>query len=161
MLERFGMGDCKPVSMPMLPGLCLSKDMAPNTPQDIAFMNNTPYLSAMGALMYLATTTCPDIAYTVGVPARFNYNPRVQHRTAIKHLLRYLKGTVDYSLILGPDPSSKELFTTYSDTDHGGCKDLGHYTGAYIIKMGSGTVSWSSKLQPLVALSSTKEEYVL
>lgn len=159
-LERFGMGDCKPVSTPMLPGLRLSKDMAPNTPQDIAFMNNTPYLSAVGALMYLATTTRPDIAYTVGVLARFNHNPGVQHWTAVKHLLRYLKGTVDYSLILGPDPSSKELFTTYSDADHGGCKDSGHSTGAYIIKMGSGTVSWSSKLQSLVALSTTEAEYI-
>src|SRR3954471_17462760 len=73
-------------------------------------MNNTPYLSSVGALMYLATTTRTDIAYTVGVLARFNHNPGVQHWTAVKHLLSYLKGTVDYSLILGPDPSSKELF---------------------------------------------------
>src|SRR3954451_6526014 len=133
------MGDCKPVSMPMLPGLRLSKDMAPNTPQDIAFMNNTPYLSAVGALMYLATTTCPDIAYTVGVLARFDHNPRVQCWTAVKHLLCYLKGIVDYYPILGPDPSSKELFNTYPDADHGSCKHSGHSTGAYFNKMGSGT----------------------
>src|SRR3954471_1409090 len=99
-------------------------------------MNNTPYLSAVGALMYLATTTHPDIAYTVGVLARFNHNPRAQHWTAVKHLLHYLKGTVDYFLILGPDPSSNELFTPYSDTDHGGCKDSEHSTDTSIIKMG-------------------------
>jgi len=59
-----------------------------------------------------------------------------------------------------PDPSSSELFSTYSDADHGGCKDIGWSTGGYLVKIGSGVVSWSSKLQSIVTLSTTEAEYI-
>ena len=53
-----------------------------------------------------------------------------------------------------------QLFTTYSDANHGGCKDTGHSTGAYIIKIGTGIVSWMSKHQSIVALFTTEAEYM-
>ena len=62
-----------------------------------------------------------------------------------------------------PDPSSpfpSSLFVAYSDADHGGCKDSGRSTGAYVVKMGTGAISWSSKLQSVVALSTTEAEYI-
>lgn len=159
-LDRFGMADCKPVSTPMDPGLRLTRDHSPQTREEAAQMRSIDYQGAVGALMYLATTTRPDIAYTVGVLARFNSNPGLAHWAAVKHLLRYLKGTASLSLTYSPDPSTPELFTTYSDADHGGCKDTGRSTGAYLIKMGTGAISWSSKLQGIVALSSTEAEYI-
>ena len=110
--------------------------------------------------MYLAISTCPDIAYAVGVLSRFSSNPGKEHWAAVKHLFRYLKGTLDYRLSYSPDPTFTSLFTTYSDADHGGCKDTGRSTGAYVVKMGTGAVSWSSKLQPIVAKSTTEAEYV-
>ena len=110
--------------------------------------------------MYLVTTTHPDIAYTVGVLARFNSNPGWVHWLAVKHLLHYIKGTLDYSIIHSPDPSQPEIFITFSDADHGGYKDTGHSTGGYVIKMSTGAVSWSSKLQNVVALSTTEAEYM-
>ena len=64
-LDRFGMADCKPISTPMEPGLRLSHTQSPQDAQESATMHQTPYLSAVGALMYLAPTTHPDIAYTV------------------------------------------------------------------------------------------------
>ena len=78
-LDRFGMADCKPISTPMKPGPCLSCTQSPLNAQKNAIMCQTPHLSALAALMYLATTTHPDIAYTVGVVARFNSNPRWAH----------------------------------------------------------------------------------
>jgi hypothetical protein len=78
----------------------------------------------------------------------------------VKHLFRYLKGTLDYKLTYAPDPLSPSLFAAYSDADHAGCKDSGHSTGAYVVKMGTGAISWSSKLQSIVALSTTEAEYV-
>ena len=91
--------------------------------------------------------------WAVGVLARFSSNPGTAHWAAVKHLFRYLKGTLDYKLVYAPDPSSlfpSSLFVAYSDADHGGCKDSGRSTGAYVVKMGTGAISWSSKLQSVV-----------
>jgi hypothetical protein len=76
----------------------------------------------------------------------------MQHWKAVKHLLRYLKGTIDFRLEYGPYPSSTELFTTFSDADFGGNKDTGQSTGGYMVCFGTGAVSWQSKLQPFVVL---------
>src|SRR5438270_10997179 len=123
-------------------------------------MHSIPYLATVGALMYLATTTCSDIAYSVRVLARFNSNPGWTYWLAIKHLMCYIRGTLDYSLTYSPDPSCSEPFLTYSDADHGGCKDSGHSTGGYVVKIGSGAVSWCSKSQTVVTLSTTEAEYI-
>ena len=121
-------------------------------------MHQTPYLSATGALMYLATTTCPDITYTVGVLARLNSNPGWTHWLTVKHLLHYIKGTIDYSITYSPDSAQPETFIMFSDADHGECKDTGHSTGGDVVKMGTGVVSWSSKLQNVIALSTTEAD---
>jgi len=159
-LEHFGMADCKPISTPMQPSTRLTRSQSLQTPEEVQYMKSVPYLAAVGALMYLAITTRPDIAYTVGYLARFNSNPGLAHWQAVKHLLRYLKGTADYGITYGPDPHSNELFSTFSGADHGGCKDTGRSTGGYLVKIGSGVVSWSLKLQSIVALSTTEAEYI-
>jgi hypothetical protein len=123
-------------------------------------MRSVPYLQAVGSLMYLATATRPDISYAVGVLARFSKNPGLQHWKAVKHLFRYLKGTLDLKLTYAPVPNSTELFTTYTNADHAGNPDNGRSTGGYIVKMGTGAISWSSRLQVIVALSTTEAEYV-
>ena len=159
-LKHYGFDTCSPVSTPMLPGTRLSHDQCPTKPEDVEAMRSVPYAHAVGSLMYLAISTRPDIAHSVGVLARFSSNPGQTHWAAVKHLFRYLQGTLDYKLTYEPNPSSSSLFTTFSDADHGGCKDTGRSTGAYVVKMGTGAVSWSSKLQPIVALSTTEAEYV-
>ena len=122
-------------------------------------MQSIPYLSAVGSLQYLATMTCPDIAYAVSYLGRFNHNPHPAHWTAVKHLLQYLKGTRDYKLVYkGCD--DEELFQTYSDASHGGCKQTGRSTGGYVSIVCGAAVGWSSKRQPFVTLSSTESEYV-
>jgi hypothetical protein len=134
--------------------------MSPQTSEDVEYMRSVPYLQAVGALMYLAIATRPDISYSVGVLARFSKNPGPQHWKAVKHLFRYLKGTVDYKLTYSPSPSTSALFTAYTDADHAGNPDNGRSTSGYIVKMGSGAISWSSRLQGIVALSTTEAEFV-
>jgi hypothetical protein len=159
MLERYGMTECQPVSTPMSPGTVLSKDMFPASPAEIEFMRSVPYLSAIGTLQYLSTMTCPDIAYTVSYLACFNSNPGPKHWAAVKHLFRYLKGTLEFKLTysgaLGAD-----VFTAFCDAAHGDCKDSGRSTGGYLTMMAGGAISWSSKLQGIVALSTTEAEYI-
>ena len=159
-LKRYSFDSCTPVQTPLNPGVSLSHEQCPKTPEDVEAMRSVPYSHAVGSLMYLAISTRPDIAYAVGVLSRFSSNPGMAHWTAVKHLFRYLKGTMDYKLTYRPDPSSPSLFSTYSDADHGGCKDSGKSTGAYVVKMGTGAVSWRSKLQTIVALSTTEAEYI-
>jgi hypothetical protein len=161
MLARYGFSDCHPSYTPINPGCVLSTNLSPKTPQDVQAMRSVPYAQAVGSLQYLATATRPDISYTVGLLARFNSNPGIEHWKAVKHLFRYLKATMDYELVFSPPSSpSSEIFTAYADADHGGCKDSGKSTGAYVMKMGTGVVSWSSKLQSIVTLSTTEAEYI-
>ena len=133
--------------------------MSPQTVEEADEMRSKPYLQAVGALMYLAVATRPDISHSVGVLAHFSKNPGLQHWKAVKHLFRNLKNTLDYKLTYGPT-SSSELFTTYTNADHAGNPDNGCSTSGHIVKMGSGAISWSSRLQGIVALSTTKAEFV-
>ena len=160
LLDRFGLSDVNSVSTPMEPGLKLTSSMSPTSSKEIEEMLAISYLQAVSSLMYLATATCPDIAYAVGVLARFSKNPGMTHWKAVKHLFRYLKGTLDLKLTYGPDPQTSELFITYSDADHAGNSDNERSTGGYVVKMGTEAISWSSKLQGIVALSTTEAEYV-
>jgi hypothetical protein len=160
MLERYGFADCSTVSTPIDPGVSLTLEQCPKTAEEKEEMRSVPYISAIGSIIYLAISTRPDISFAVGRLARYNANPGPAHWQAVKHLFRYLKGTMDYKLSLAPDITTSELFVGYSDADYGGCKDTGYSTGGYVMKMGSGAISWRSKLQDLVVSSTTEAEYV-
>ena len=86
MLEKYGFSSCSPVHTPMPPGLHLTTDMCPKLKAKEAEMSKVPYSNAVGALMFLATFTRPDIAYTVSQLARFNANPGPEHWKVVKHL---------------------------------------------------------------------------
>ena len=159
MLEKYGFASCSSVQTPMDPGKRLSTADCPSTREERAAVQNLPYISAVGSLMYLATCTRPDIAYAVSVLARFNANPGQAHWQAVKHLFRYLKGSLDLQLTYGP-AATKELFVTYSDADYAGDSDTLRSTGAYVVMMGTGAVDWTSKLQTVVAQSTTEAEYM-
>ena len=96
----------------------------------------------------------------MGALARFNSNPGPAHWTALKHLCRYVQGTKDVKLCYQPDPAQQEMFTAYADADFGGDVDSRRSTSGMVVKMGTGAVSWSSRLQPIVTLSTTEAEYI-
>jgi hypothetical protein len=160
LLERYGFTNCSPVSTPLNSSGCLSTAQALQMPEEIVFMCTVPYVSAVGALMYLAIATRPDIAFAVGILCWFMANPGPEHWKAIKHIYRYLRGTCNFCLTSKPDPSAPYLFHAYSDADHSANIDNDCSTSAYIVKIGSGTVSWMSCLQSIVALLTTEAEFV-
>jgi hypothetical protein len=143
----------------MATGTHLSTAMSPSTPEEAESMRDIPYTNVVGALNYLAIATRPDIAYAVGCLARFNANPGPKHWTAAKHLLRYLKGSADLQLTYAPNTPNVP-FEMWADADHGGNPDNGRSTTGYVAKMGGGAVSWGSKLQSVVTLSTTEAEYI-
>lgn len=164
MLNRFNMTKCSGVSTPMDPGVRLSKEQSPKTGEEEVKMKKVPYINTVGALMYLAVATCPDIAYSVGKLAQFNGSPGITHWNAVKHLFQYLKTTIDlkltYKPVDGQTGISSKIFRAYSHADHAGCIDTCRSTTGYFLKMGTGAISWSSKKQTSVTWSSTKAEYV-
>jgi hypothetical protein len=143
LLNRFGFADSSPVLMPHDPGTRFSADQAPATADDEAFMHTVPYVSAVGALMYLAIATRPDIAYSVGILCCFMAKPGPARWKAVKHLFRYLRGTCGYWLTYAPDISSQELFSTCSDADHGGNPDNGRSVDPGDV--GSRSHTWESR----------------
>ena len=159
LLQEHGLQDSKPVSTSLNPGSRLSSSMSPQNSAEAAEMCQYPYISIVGSLMYLALITMPDIAYTAGVLARFNSNHGLTHWQAVKHVLHYLKGTLDHKLTYKPSDAPKP-FITYSDANHGGNPDNGRSTSGHVVKIGTGAGLWSSKLQTLVALSTTEAEYI-
>ena len=159
-LERFKLGSMHPVSTPLDPGVRLSKEQSPQNDSERSEMSQVPYSQLVGALMYLAIATRPDIAHSVGVLARFSSNPGMAHWKAAKHLCRYLQGTKDFKLCYQPDFSVSEPFVTFADADYAGEIDSRRSTSGMVVKMGSGAISWASKLQPVVTLSTTEAEYI-
>jgi hypothetical protein len=156
-LKRFNMFDCKPIGTPLDANAKLSKNMSPTSVEEEEEMKNVPYQSAIGSLMYAMLGTRPDIAYAVGAVSQYSSNPGRSHWTAVKRIFRYLKGTTNYALEY---EASDSKLVGYSDADWAGNIDDRRSTTGYIFLIAGGAVSWSSKKQPTVALSTTEAEYM-
>ena len=162
-LTRYRHLDAKPASTPAEPGLKLSKEQMPKTEGEKAAMKDVPYRQLVGALLYLANCTRPDIAHAVGVCARFGSNPGRVHWQALKHVLRYLRGTREYGITFGLDRDAGIPHTCihgYVDGNWGGDPDDRRSTTGYIYMSYGGPVCWRSKKQASTALSSCESEYM-
>jgi len=111
----------------------------------------------IGALLYLNTKTRPDLAYSVGCLARYMSNPSLQHFKLLKKVWYYLEKTSDLGLLYHSDPST---LLGYTDADWGGDIATRRSTTGYIFLFRGSPISWQSKLQKTVALSSCEAEYM-
>ena len=157
-LAATGMQDCNPTWTPAATtplGQCKSstKSTAPWN-----------YASIVGMLLYLAMNSRPDIAYSVAQVCRFTHDPREPHVKAVKQIVRYLKATRDRGLILKPDKSL--ALDSYVDADFAGLYAVEDHTDpvcvksrtGYFIMLGGCPLVWKSRLQQLIALSTTEAE---
>ena len=156
-LHKSNMTDCKPSSVPANPSVRLSKDMSPRSNEEQAHMSRIPYRQIVGSLLYLVSGTRPDIAYSVSQVCRFMQNPGKQHWEAVKQILRYLKGTQKCGIILG---GVKKDLKGFVDADWAGDTDSRRSATGYVFYLNEGPVTWTSKMQNTVALSSTEAEYM-
>jgi hypothetical protein len=90
------MYDCKPASTPLEIGAKLTKDMSPEKHEDIEAMKTIPYSEAVGSLIHAMTITRIDLAYSNGQVSKFMANPGTTHWSAIKRIMRYIKGSLDF-----------------------------------------------------------------
>ena len=119
-------------------------------------MRNIPYREAVGAMMYAMLGTRPDISYAVTTLSKFSSNPGSAHWEAVKKVYRYLAGTRELWLTFGG--IEKEL-VGYADAD-GSMNEDRHALSGYVFLVDGGAVSWSTKRQEIVSLSTTESEYV-
>ncbi|PNX79687.1 copia-type polyprotein, partial [Trifolium pratense] len=116
------------------------------------------YKQMVGSLMYLLAIRL-DIAYSVCLVARYMDRPIELHVTTIKRIMRYLKGTLVDGIMYSHRTNKIDL-VGWSDSDYAGDLDDMKSTSGYVFMLGTGAISWSSKKQPIVTLSTTEAEYV-
>jgi hypothetical protein len=151
LLKRFGLTNAKAYGTPMSPSTKLDKDEK-GKPVDVKL-----YRGMIGSLLYL-TASRPDIMFSVCLCARFQSCPKESHLIAVKRIFRYLLGTIDLGLWY-PKSNSFDLIS-YTDADFAGCKIDRKSTSGTCHFLGHSLVSWFSKKQNSVALSTAEAEYV-
>ncbi|KAL0334641.1 UNVERIFIED_CONTAM: Retrovirus-related Pol polyprotein from transposon TNT 1-94 [Sesamum radiatum] len=150
-LKKFKMKECNPVTTPIECGVKLSKDDGARK------VDSTTFRSLVGSLRYL-TCTRPDILFAVGLVSRFMENPSEEHMNAAKRILRYLKGTFDYGIFY--TSSNDVCLKGYCDSDYAGDVDDRKSTTGFVFYFGENAISWCSRKQPIVTLSTCESEYV-
>ena len=155
LLHKFRLNDANSVSTPAEPGLILEKSNEQDEPFD-----KTLYQSAVGSLLFLSTRSRPDISYAVGRVAQFCSNPNTQHWNAVKRIMRYLKGTVSLGLMYKRVSNDNNNCVGYSDADWAGDRSDRKSTSGYCFALNGSVISWRSRKQSCVALSTSEAEYV-
>ena len=154
LLEDFGMSDCKPCSTPEQVNHHL-----PKHERDGNDNAQYPYREAVGKLMYAMVCSRPDIASAVRAVSKHLCGYGEQHWVAVKRIMRYLKGTSDMKLTFGGARVDERL-VGYADADWGNDKDGRKSVTGYVFTFAGGPVSWCSRNQRTVALSSCEAEYM-
>ncbi|KAK4372477.1 hypothetical protein RND71_007861 [Anisodus tanguticus] len=122
----------------------------------VPYEDPTHYRCLVGVLQYL-TFTRPDITYVFQQVCLFMHAPRIEHINALKRIIWYIQGTLDYDLHLYP--SSMSTLVSYTDADWGGCPDTRWSTSGYYMFLFNNLISWSSKRQSTLSRSSAEAEY--
>ncbi|KAH7460549.1 Retrovirus-related Pol polyprotein from transposon TNT 1-94 [Fusarium oxysporum f. sp. matthiolae] len=152
-LRDFGMDQCAPNATPV----STSKFREPSPDYKAADELKEWYAKAIGSLMYLMLGTRPDIAFAVSLCSRHPGNPTNEHQTAVKRIFRYLQGSQNLELVY---QGELQPLLGYTDSGWAGDLETRRSTSGYVFNLGTGAISWSSKRQRTVALSSCEAEYM-
>jgi hypothetical protein len=172
MLKDYNMWDCKPSSLPADPNARLSACSKPkseeekegkdeleeHTEEEEKEMEKIPYREAVGSLIYLATTSRPDISFAVGQVSRYCAKYTRTHWNAVKRIFAYLKGTKNLKLCYGGTELPPAV--VYCDADYAGDLDDRRSTSGYIFFYNGGPVCWASRKQSITAQSTGESEYL-
>ncbi|GJY03720.1 ribonuclease H-like domain-containing protein [Tanacetum coccineum] len=149
LLERAHMVHCNPSRTPVDTETKLGPDGVP-------VQDPTLYCSLAGGLHYL-TFTRPDLSYAVQQICLYMHDPREPHFAALKRVMRYVKGTLDFGLHLYA--SATTSLVGYTDVDWAGCPSTRMSTSDYCVFLGDNLLSWSAERQHIISRSSAEAEY--
>ncbi|KAK2352400.1 secreted RxLR effector protein [Trifolium repens] len=157
-LKRFSMHDSKKGFIPMQHGICLSKTQCPSSKEERERMNEIPYASAIGSIMYAMLCTRPDVSYALSATSGYQSDPGESHWIAVKNILKYLRRTKETFLVYGGE---EELSVVgYTDASFQTDKDDFRSQSGFVFCLNGGAVSWKSSKQETVADSTTEAEYI-
>ena len=150
-VKKFGMENASQKRTPAPTHLKLTKD------EKGVSVDQSLYKSMIGSLLYL-TASRPDIAFAAGVCARYQADPKVSHANHVKRILKYVNGTSDYGMLYSHGSSSALI--GYCDADWAGSADDRKSTSGGCFFLGNNLISWFSKKQNCVSLSTSEAEYI-
>lgn len=151
-LKRFGMSECKPIGTPLDPNARWIKAKADE-------LTSQPFKELLGCVQYLAITSRPDICAAVSALSKHQAAPSDAHWTGLKRILRYLRGTTTTKLVYAKKRDTLVL-AGYADADFANDTDDRKSVSGYAFQVYGNLVSWSTKRQQTVSLSSTEAELV-
>ena len=149
-LKKFNSFDVVPVKTPYDASVCLKKNYD-------ASISQSEYAKIIGSVMFLMNYTRPDIAYAVSRLSRYTHNPSSEHWNALYRLLKYLKGTMYWSLNFTKFPSVLEGFC---DANWVSDNDEVSSTSGFVFTLGGGAISWKSAKQTCIARSTMESEFI-
>jgi len=152
-IDRYNMIDSKSAKTPIEP---YENNSLVNEEAEIKF----PYREAVGSLLYMTNKTRPDITYAVNYESRFMENPTKQDVQNVKRTLRYLKETQNFGIFYSSRKSDKISIEAFCDSDYAGDTKDRKSTSGYVLMYAGGPISWISRKQPIVALSTAEAEYI-
>src|SRR6266545_797461 len=158
-LNQFDLKNITPHNTPLPVGLTLDQNILPKTESKRNIMVKKPYCSILGSVMWGQLATRPNLSFVVSLLSQFQVDLGIEHWNTLMHVIEYIRNTMDYGLIYFCNYNITPL--AYVDADYGGCRNTCHSTSGYIFTMAGGAVTWSSKRQAMVALSTVEAEYVV
>ena len=138
----------------------LSKEDGPKNSEEREEMSRVPYREAVGALMWAATMTRPDLSFTAHNLAKFCDDPGPVHWEAVMKALQYFWRTKNLGITYGGGTSNDTKMSAYVDSDHATCPDSRRSVSGGAVLLGSGAISWFSRAQRVTASASSESEYV-
>ena len=159
MVKRFDVQ--KATKIPAASGVStLSTADEPRNPDEKEETRKFPYREAVGALVWTATMTRPDIACAVRAVARFCENPGPAHKKAVMEILQYIFHTKEWGITYGGQ-GCELCMEAYTDSDFGACPDTRRSVSGAVLMLEKGAISWHSRMQEGTALGTSEAEYVL
>jgi len=139
-IDRFNMGDCKSLSIPLAAHFKLSSNSSPTIEEEIE-KTHVLYSSVVGSLMYAIAYTRPNLSHVISVVSRFMHNPCEDHWDVVKWILHYVKGSFDKCLVFNISKSITFDVIGYVDSDYGGDLDQRRSISDYIFTLCMGIIS--------------------